>query len=315
MVDLCAVSGGSDLHVRIADRLRCSLLHSHSAQNGERAPPDIGDDGFPGREAYSNAAGTQRHDSKAFAYNRPLAPVAQWIEQPPPKGQVGRSIRLWGATWSVVWLLRRLSQDEGVEFHARLVYRHHGRIRLQLALVEYRVEHLRNEAAVGHGDLVSVAVLPVLFLLREKRFHHLEALGDPVAVPRVHALLVLLVRLGDVFARAQVVERMDLAGDDLREGAHIRAVEGSDGQQLRPGVNLIEVFDDRERLGHKAPAVLERRNQALGVDRFVARFEVLAFGQTHARVLVRQALVVERDAHAERRRGAKESVELHRTAG
>src|SRR2546421_4034379 len=27
------------------------------------------------------------------------APVAQWIEQPPPKGQVGRSIRLWGATF------------------------------------------------------------------------------------------------------------------------------------------------------------------------------------------------------------------------
>jgi hypothetical protein len=25
-----AVSGGSDLHVRIADRLGCSLLHSHS---------------------------------------------------------------------------------------------------------------------------------------------------------------------------------------------------------------------------------------------------------------------------------------------
>ena len=30
------------------------------------------------------------------------APVAQWIEQPPPKGQVGRSIRLRGATSSVV---------------------------------------------------------------------------------------------------------------------------------------------------------------------------------------------------------------------
>src|SRR5260221_436062 len=64
----------------------------------ERAPPDIGDDGFPGREAYSNTAGTQRHDSKSFAYNRPLAPVAQWIEQPPPKGQVARSIRVRGAT-------------------------------------------------------------------------------------------------------------------------------------------------------------------------------------------------------------------------
>ena len=27
------------------------------------------------------------------------APVAQWIEQPSPKGQVGRSIRLWGASF------------------------------------------------------------------------------------------------------------------------------------------------------------------------------------------------------------------------
>ena len=29
------------------------------------------------------------------------APVAQWIEQPPPKGQVARSIRVWGARFSV----------------------------------------------------------------------------------------------------------------------------------------------------------------------------------------------------------------------
>src|SRR5262245_61106519 len=35
---------------------------------------------------------------RRFAIESPShAPVAQWIEQPPPKGQVGRSIRLWGA--------------------------------------------------------------------------------------------------------------------------------------------------------------------------------------------------------------------------
>ena len=33
----------------------------------------------------------------------PHAPVAQWIEQPPPKGQVGRSIRLRGAK-HFMWL-------------------------------------------------------------------------------------------------------------------------------------------------------------------------------------------------------------------
>src|SRR5712664_904398 len=55
-------------------------------------------DDSPSRQASSNAAGTQRHDSKVFAYNRPRAPVAQWIEQPPPKGQVARSIRVRGAS-------------------------------------------------------------------------------------------------------------------------------------------------------------------------------------------------------------------------
>src|SRR5712671_3850229 len=57
-------------------------------------------DDSPSRQTSSNAAGTQRHDPAAFAYNRSRAPVAQWIEQPPPKGQVGRSIRLWGARLS-----------------------------------------------------------------------------------------------------------------------------------------------------------------------------------------------------------------------
>src|SRR5690606_6334970 len=32
-------------------------------------------------------------------YNTARAPVAQWREQPPPKGQVGRSIRLRGASF------------------------------------------------------------------------------------------------------------------------------------------------------------------------------------------------------------------------
>src|SRR5713101_2433516 len=64
------------------------------ASSGEPAPPI----GASCPEANSNTAGTQRHDSKAFAYNRPLAPVAQWIEQPPPKGQVARSIRVRGAS-------------------------------------------------------------------------------------------------------------------------------------------------------------------------------------------------------------------------
>src|SRR2546422_10947474 len=170
------------------------------ASSGEPAPPI----GASRPEANSNSAGTQRHDSKSFAYNRPLAPVAQWIEQPPPKGQVGRSIRLWGAKSGCVRLFRGLSEDERVKFHARLVYPRHRGIGLEVALVENRVEHLRHKAAIGHGDLVAVAIFPVLSFLREKRFHHPEALGDPMPVPRVHALLLEFVRLAEAFPCAQV---------------------------------------------------------------------------------------------------------------
>src|SRR2546421_9083756 len=51
------------------------------------------------RAAYFSPGWTQKSVIQhPFAYNRLRATVAQWIEQPPPKGQVGRSIRLWGAT-------------------------------------------------------------------------------------------------------------------------------------------------------------------------------------------------------------------------
>src|SRR5882762_10845172 len=168
MDDVRAVSGGSDLHVRIADRLGCSVLHSHSRKAASQLlPTSAMTASF--REASSNTAGTQRHDSAAFAYNRPRAPVAQWIEQPPPKGQVARSIRVRGATSGCVGLLRRLCRDEGVQFHARFVYPRHRGIGLEVALVENCVQHLRHEAAIGDGDLVAETVFAVLSFLREKR--------------------------------------------------------------------------------------------------------------------------------------------------
>src|SRR5467141_3169752 len=104
---------------------------------------------------------------------------------------------------------------------------------------------------------------------------------------------------------------MDLAGDDLREGPHVGTVERVGGKKLRSWVDLVEILDDRERLGQKTAAVLERGDQPLSVQRFVSRFQVLAFGQTYDRGLVLQALVVERDPHAKRRRRPEESVELH----
>ncbi len=39
------------------------------------------------------------------------APVAQWIERPPPKGKVARSIRARGTSHFVLFLSRRLNRN------------------------------------------------------------------------------------------------------------------------------------------------------------------------------------------------------------
>src|SRR5216683_3449032 len=92
--------------------------------------------------------------------------------------------------WSdSVGLFRGLRLDECLELHARFVYARHRWIRFEVALVGNCVEHLRHQAAIGHGNLIAIAILSVLSLPREKRFHHLEALGAPMPVPGVYALL------------------------------------------------------------------------------------------------------------------------------
>ena len=56
------------------------------------------------RNWFSRPGARQEPDCAGYSANgrpisyriAPLAPVAQWIERPPPKGQVGRSIRLRG---------------------------------------------------------------------------------------------------------------------------------------------------------------------------------------------------------------------------
>src|SRR6266705_6694580 len=63
----CALPGGSDLHIRIAD-LGSGLLHAHSRQAKSGALPTTAQ---MVRQASSNAAGTQRHEPAALAYNHP----------------------------------------------------------------------------------------------------------------------------------------------------------------------------------------------------------------------------------------------------
>src|SRR5262249_52706945 len=104
--------------------------------------------------------------------------------------------------------------------------------------------------------------------------------------------------------------------DDLRDPSGLRAEQDVLGQERRIGVALVQVLEDRDRLGEAdrvAPlADLEHRHLAQQVHLAVRRRVLLAaVGQEVDRlVLVLEAFVVEPDPHAPRRGAPPETVEL-----
>ncbi len=125
------------------------------------------------------------------------------------------------------------------------------RVRREIGRHAPRVGELRDEADVGERGSVAVAVAPRGGFARELRLQRREADLAPVPVPRVAGGLVDAERAGQVLQHAQVVERVDVAGDGERDGAHARALRRGPRQQARLGMRLLQPLDDRERLGER----------------------------------------------------------------
>src|SRR5260370_243930 len=84
------------------------------------------------------------------------------------------------------------------------------------------------------------------------------------------------------------------------------------GEQGRLRLGLVEIFDDGERLNqHFAIVDLQRRHQALRLQREIIRPALLVLAQMDRRLLVTNALEIERDPHAKGGGGAEIAVELH----
>ena len=128
------------------------------------------------------------------------------------------------------------------------------------------VEHLRHEADVGKRHCVaeqwrlpreySRACLPVPEALRSSGDTRCSRLRRPAEAP------------AQIIQHAQIVQRMDIAGDRERHRTHARTRVGS-RQERRRRVLFIEVLDDRERLRQHCAVVVERRDQSLRIQREV----------------------------------------------
>ena len=140
--------------------------------------------------------------------------------------------------------------------------------------------------------------------IRRGRDHRLdcgEALAHPMMVPGIDFRLLVLELSLDVLQRDEVVERMNVASDYLRDGAHFGALERIGRQQRRLRMDLVEIFDDRQRLDQNLTiGQFERRHPHLWIDRAKFRLALMAafLGEMDGHDLIGQAFEIERDAHA-----------------
>src|SRR3546814_5939563 len=63
-----------------------------------------------------------------------------------------------------------------------------------------------------------------------------------------------------------MVDWMDITGDDLGHASDLGPLDGVSGDQGRIGIDLIQIFDDRQALAKTGLSVDEPRHQALRID-------------------------------------------------
>ena len=138
-----------------------------------------------------------------------------------------------------------------------------------------------------------------------------QALVHPVPVPRVLGLVVELEFTHQILEHPQVVEGVNFACNALCHGTNMRASDRVVRQQRRIGLRFVQVLDDGHRLRKALAVVFEQRDQPVRRHCREGTALVVAPGDLHRLVVVRQPLEVQRDAHAKRSRRTKVVVQLH----
>src|ERR1035441_9558699 len=120
---------------------------------------------------------------------------------------------------------------KGGQAQATLMYAHDGRIRIERALQPLRIGDLRHQAAIGQRRGFAVAIAAGVRTAGERALEGLQTLPYPMTGPAL-ALRLIELELGFQIAQnAQIVERMDVAGDAERQREHACARRRTGGQQ------------------------------------------------------------------------------------
>src|SRR5271166_2532581 len=200
---------------------------------------------------------------------------------------------------------------EGFERHAMLENPGDRRIGSEIEPVSLGVDNLRYERNVGKTGCVAVAELASPRILRKQLFERLKACSNPVVVPAGNRGLVMAERMGNVAQHPQIIDRMDVAGDNLGERADPSAVSRVLGQQRWFWISLVEILDDRQGLDQCSVAIYQRRHQSLRVDGEIIGLALVIAPQMDRGGFVLEFFQIEGDPDAECGGGSEITVELH----
>ena len=127
--------------------------------------------------------------------------------------------------------------------------------------------------------------LPGEVIALEMRIEGIESARDPLAHPCRYGGLVELELFLEIARGARVLQWLNVAGDDVRQHPHARAIDRVARNQTMVGKHLVEVLDDRERLREPLAVVHQCRHAALRIHRLVRHRPLVAavLHEVHAR--------------------------------
>src|SRR5690606_32256662 len=215
-----------------------------------------------------------------------------------------------------IGLARRLGLRKGLKRGAGFHDSQHGRHFAQDAIEAPRVVHLGNQQDVCHRYLISVTVAAGGGIAGEHGFDTAQPDVDPVPIPRIFGGVISTQFMLQVLEHAQVIQRMDIAGDRLRNGSNPRPTCGVLWKQRRFRVRLFKVFQYGHGLTDGHVAIDQRGDQRSRIQRLVRVGKLLTavFEQMYRQMLVVDTLEIQRDTYAVGGRAAEIAVQLHQAS-
>ena len=142
-----------------------------------------------------------------------------------------------------------------------------------------------------------------------------QPFGGPMLAPILDRLGVCTEGFGQMVTDARHHQRMGIGSRHQGERTRIGALLCIRWNEPRFRLDVVQIFNDRQRLEDRMAVVDERRHHAFGVDSLIARLELFPGKNIDRSFIKRQSLESERDPHTKGSDRPPESVDLyaHRT--